>query len=470
MPKRGERQLNAAFKFLEILDRIEEGPICTEKQWDMKVLPRIVREKVKAYGISYDSEEVIPSDNGLADNVFKAGFDVAIEAGVLCTSTETRIIFTEYELKELLQSCKGRIQIGRGRDVERWGSRKPEDNQRVGTHIGPIGVPVTEDLFLPICHSYLSEDIIDLFDPPVLSEFLGRTPRAGTPSEAIIAQQGTILTRQACHNANRPGLCVGGVSLATTSLGHIFSANPKSGLFPTDFHFAAFLPELKTNWDLLNIIAYAHTTGGLIFGYMHPMIGGYVGGPAEAAVTLVASNILLKAVYNATVNGNFTHDIHIQSNSTHGTIWSQSIGHQAVSENTRLIHGAGSGPTAGCCTPMLLYEAATGAICSAVSGDSFSMGVRPAKGLLLNNCSGLEGRLFGKILRNYPQTKLKRTDANEIILALIKKYEPQLKNPPTGKPFPECYTRKIKPKPIWLDIYKTVSQELADLGADFNLI
>jgi methylamine--corrinoid protein Co-methyltransferase len=60
---------------------------------------------------------------------------------------------------------------------------------------------------------------------------------------------------------------------------------------------------------------------------------------------------------------------------------------------------------------------------------------------------------------------LKRSDVNEIVKKLIPKYEDNLKNPPKGKSFTECYNiETLKPTQEWLDIYRKVKKEAIDLG------
>lgn len=76
--------------FLRILDRAHTGPVCAVKDWNLNLLPRKVSDKLKEYRLSgtYDPDNPINTDDELADTFFKAGFELALEAGLLCQDTE----------------------------------------------------------------------------------------------------------------------------------------------------------------------------------------------------------------------------------------------------------------------------------------------------------------------------------------------------------------------------------------------
>ena len=88
--------------FLRVLDKAHTGPICTVKDWNLKVLPEKVSQKLKDYRLAgtCDTENPINMDDGLADTFFKAGFELALESGLLCTDTERIIKVTEDEIKK----------------------------------------------------------------------------------------------------------------------------------------------------------------------------------------------------------------------------------------------------------------------------------------------------------------------------------------------------------------------------------
>jgi methylamine--corrinoid protein Co-methyltransferase len=113
---------------------------------------------------------------------------------------------------------------------------------------------------------------------------------------------------------------------------------------------------------------------------------------------------------------------------------------------------------------MLLYETTTIAIADSVSGVAIEIGTRPTGCRYKNYASGLENKFFAEVLKSSAK-HLKLSDANEIVKAILPKYEDKLKNPPKGKSFPECTDLKtLQPAREWLEIYERVWKELEDLG------
>jgi methylamine--corrinoid protein Co-methyltransferase len=457
--------------FLEVLDRAESGPLCAEKDWNMKVLPGIVRQKVAEHGLlrTFNRDQLVPSDDNLADEVFKAGLEVAVEAGVLCISTERRIMFTESELKEVLRDAPSEITVGRDTDEVSIKHRRPEDTRPTVAEGGPIGDILSQELFVPVCYSYVKERSIDVFDGPTLDKVYGRRIRAASPTEGLAGILDIVMLREACVMAGRKGMPVVGIETSPTSIGQLTGANPEFGFYPTDIQLVGFLAELKTNWNQLNKVVNAIAMGGNILGYGNPLFGGYVGGPEACAVTLVAVLILACAVHGAKLPMGTVTDARTFGNSIREAMWAQNLAHMAMSRNTHVLNGGAASPVAGCCTEMLLYETAASIIGDVTVGTSLSAGTRTGGGKIANACSGLEGRFHGELCKVVPKSGLKRQVANEVVLELVKKYEDKLMNPPKGKLFTECYDiPKIKPSSEWLEIYSRVKKELEDLGVDFE--
>jgi methylamine--corrinoid protein Co-methyltransferase len=456
--------------FLEVLEKAESGPICEEKEWNMKLLPKKVSEKVKEYGIKFDRNVLIPNDDGLIDDVFKAGFELALELGILCTSTERRIIFNEEELKTALREAPSERILGRGPDRIIMKRRKPEEPSFIFNFIGPLGTPVSEELFIPICYSYMKESVIDGIIGPSLAEIYGREIVAGTPMD-VLATKEARMQRMTAKMAGRIGIPIQVTTTSATAIGHIAEATPENGIYPSDMHVIPLISELKTNYDQLAKVAHSLSQNANINGYTHPMIGGYVGGPEGSAITTVAACLLSRATHFSNMPGHFAHDVRYQANTSPESIWAESLSHQAISRNTHILVGGGSSPCAGPCTEMLLYETAAISIANVISGSAWLCGVRSATGIYNNYCSGLEGKFTGELTRAFAKSGFKRSDANDLVKKLVKKYEDKLKNPPKGKPFQECYDVKAcKPSLEWIKIYENIRKELIDLGVRFDKI
>ena len=71
----------------DMLERIDQGPRVPEKDFDKSIYPR-VKELAKKYDIHYDPAHPIPDDDGLADRLFAAGMEYAVEKGLWVLDTQ----------------------------------------------------------------------------------------------------------------------------------------------------------------------------------------------------------------------------------------------------------------------------------------------------------------------------------------------------------------------------------------------
>ena len=65
--------------FIEVLDRAHTGHICDLKEWNVKIIPSKTKEKLEEYGLksARNEENPINNDNGLVDEFWRAGFELA---------------------------------------------------------------------------------------------------------------------------------------------------------------------------------------------------------------------------------------------------------------------------------------------------------------------------------------------------------------------------------------------------------
>ena len=133
----------------EILDLAESGPYMAERDFDLKVVAKLCRELAKEYDIRFDPEKVIPDDDSLADDLYEAGFRLALEAGLYCLNTKRVIKFTEDQLREGIETAPHELVIGEGKDARLLYARKVEDKRRPTVFGGEAGAPLPEEWFLP---------------------------------------------------------------------------------------------------------------------------------------------------------------------------------------------------------------------------------------------------------------------------------------------------------------------------------
>ena len=88
-------------RLLEVLYRAETGPIIEQANFERKHVAPAVKRCVQSYGIQYDQSVIVPSDDDLADPVFQAGMELAVEIGLFCQSTSRRILWTRADSKKV---------------------------------------------------------------------------------------------------------------------------------------------------------------------------------------------------------------------------------------------------------------------------------------------------------------------------------------------------------------------------------
>lgn len=452
--------------FLEILKRAETGPHCFKKDFDLKFLSPKVRELVKEHDIRYERGEPIPSDDSVADDVFKAGWKLALEIGILVLDTERLIKVDETELKTAVRDAPSRVTVGEGNDAAILSSRRVDDKSPPFVIGGSVGILVSENVFVNFVMSYAKEPIIQAICNGMPETVEGIRPKPGSPLEIHYTLKEVAMIKEGFRRAGRPGLQMLGPG-STTAVSWL-SAKGEGGHKKSDAHTSTILNELKTSYDILNRMTYASEFGGVRVTLSGPVIGGFAGGPEGVAVTTVAGLLLGAPVFQSAFQ--IIHPTHLlyPSTSSADSIWVESIVGQAISRNSHLVTAGNVFAASGPCTEMILHEVAANTIGISVSGLNNGPGVGSTNTKYLDHASGLESRFMGEVGHATARSGLKRKDANEIAKKLIAKYSEKLTDAPKGKRFQDCYELPdVRPTQEWLGIYHSVKKELSDLGLDF---
>lgn len=451
----------------DVLKRADEGKYIKESDFDMMLFETCSR-LVKEYGIKYDPQTIVVDDEKMADAVFKAGLELALEMGMLCTDTSRIIEVSEQEIRLALKVALKEMILGEGKDSRVLRARKFDDGYPMVVCGGPPGTPLSEDLFLPVMISYAKEPLVDIIIPGSLTEIDGMKVKTGGPLEIRACRQELLWTREALERTGRPGMHIyaAGESSAT-ELGTLAICNDRY-MRTSDSHMIPVLSELKTDNIRLSRVMTGREYPAFTTSLIDPIIGGFGGGSEGAAIVLTAAIMLSTAVYR--VDMHCIHSIHNKyiSVSTKEGMWLNSIVGRAFAQNAPLALLADAWTTAGAGTEEILYETAALAIeqeISALHTDSLGAtnGVYP-------NCSGLECRLFAEVVHAVYNAGLTPEEANSLVLKLFEKYEHGFENPNYGKPFNEIYDMKtITPKQEWLDMYHKVKDDIAAMGVNFIL-
>jgi methylamine--corrinoid protein Co-methyltransferase len=170
---------------LEVLHRAEVGPIIEETEFERRLVAPAIKRVVQKYGIKMDKDMPVPGDNDLADRVFQAGLDLAVEIGMFCQSTSRRITWSHTELEDGIRFCRGETFMGAGNDAVICRARLPEDSSAPVIIGGAYGVPFPENMFVPVMLSFAKESVIDVIENATLETVYGYPIKAGSPWEVL---------------------------------------------------------------------------------------------------------------------------------------------------------------------------------------------------------------------------------------------------------------------------------------------
>jgi methylamine--corrinoid protein Co-methyltransferase len=442
---------------LDILDRASQGPVIDERVFDLEHVAGGIARVIREYEISFDRDIVIQQDDEMIDRVWEATLDFLVGCGVYHADMGRVLAYTKDEIHNAIAAAPSRVTIGEGTDSRVLQHRTVEDPHPPLVSGGPIGTPLSEDLYVPVMQSYFQEPIIDTIVPGTLATTFGREVRTKSPLEIISSWQQVDLDFEAAERAGRPGLSIMAVEMSTSDLGHL-SAIGSRGYRPTDTHIVAMIGELKINNELLNKVAHSIRQDGVLLGFYNPILGG-MAGPAEGvAVLITAGMVALQLVYLPASRCSCpTHPFNF--NSTDPEIMrAAGVAMQALARNSHLLTELMTSPVGGPGTETVLYESLAMATVASVCGASRALGVRSAVGVVQDHVTGLEARFNGEVAR--AAAGLSRAEADEIVRKALQKYEPDLNRQPVGVPFSQAYDPvTVNPRPDWLAVYHKVKEQ-----------
>jgi methylamine--corrinoid protein Co-methyltransferase len=462
-------------QFWEVANRaVNTGPLMRMKEFDMRIF-NVATRLVKEYGIKYDPKVPIPSDDDLADRLFEAGLKLYVETGTYCIDTERVILFSEEEIREALRDLRSmpdEIDIGEGVEKRRLFKRKIEDPRKPLVIGGVVEDSPREGRdFVQLYKSIAQERIIDgiYYGPPPAS-IEGKKWSIGSPLDCHAARSAVSWVREATRSVGRPGLHL--LDACPSSLGTLSACNAENGLRKSDAVTLATVSEIKTNFELLNKVAYTLHYGCMRSPFWTSIIGGFAGGPEGAALVSVADAFNGIMVYQVAGAGYVMVSSILQNppiNTARQTIWVRNITLQSLARNTNLICGGGGLTSAGPGTEQQLWEIAALGLHTSVAGGHIVHGARKAKLIKPNQGTGMEPRWEGEAAK--ASSRLSRADVNDLINFILSKYEHNIapESAPEGFSFQELYDfEEVRVKPHYLDLYLKVKHELEQKGLKFD--
>ncbi|MEE8421066.1 MAG: monomethylamine:corrinoid methyltransferase, partial [Dehalococcoidales bacterium] len=394
------------------------------------------------------------------------GLEFLVDTGVYCTDTERRILFTREEIEGALASGPRGDTLGEGKDAKVKPRRRPEDETTPFCSGGGGGCPISsEQIYLNTIKTYAEDPLSNGITVPALTNVDGRQIVAGSPLGVEGAIRSILLSREALRRAGRPGMP--GVNVIATAVRcqeHI--AAHRFGKPQTDTLEVGTFHEMKIDFDGLNKVAYALAAGNLIFAENGVILGGISGGPAGTAVVTAAYNPVDILVLRGAVQHPFPTHFELSS-ATRDAIWARSLATQAATRNSSLpvvnLGYSASGPM----TKMSIYEYSAWVIGAVASGSSIEIASQ-AKGIILDHGGPMEPIFINHVA--HAAAGLTRQEANRIVQGLLAKYEDNLRTPPAGKAYQECYDMASgEPVQEFVELHRELRKEMTDqFGLKFS--
>lgn len=450
----------------EICRRAQTGPRMQQESFDLDAVYATARKLCEQYDIVYDPANPVPSDDDLADRVYRAAVDFVAEVGVYCPDTGRVVRFTRHEATGAIANAPGRCLMGEGKDRRLWTPRKPDSNTRPWYHVGTGIVNTDQRIALNLVAAYAAIDRADSLSVPALQKIDGQPIISGTPTEILGALRAIQIARDAMRLAGRPGLAIGNcIAAAGTALGTIAASGPQFGLRPSDGWLVGAKAEMKLDFGALNKAAYLGAWGANIGNESGPLMGGYAGGPAAVALLDVAYRIVgrlaLKCDYH------LTFPIHITKgcSTTRDVIWPAAVSAQAISRNTRELVWSLGYIAAGPMTRQFFHESAA-YLAAVISSGVSAQTCHPARAVKNDHVTPMEIR--GSVEINRACVGISRSEANQLVKRLLPHYEDRLADAPAGKRYQDCYDVDTgEPCQEYVELYAEVKDELGTMGLRF---
>ncbi len=453
-------------RVLDVLDKAHHGPVYKERDFNLGVVASVISAKVEKFGLTktVDTENPIGSNDDLADRVYQAGFEAAVEIGLLCSDTNRAIRFTDAEIQAALDEAPTEFWLGAGDQLVHFQHRGLDDATPPVWTV-PLSIAVSEDIFVDMVHGLAAIDVVDCLEGPSLETVYGYPLRSGSPYEHLAGRYQADLMYEGIRRAGRVGMPMDAVGSSTTHYGLLGGYGMEGGYRPKeDLVTILSIADFWTSYESLFKLTQVQVAGGShISASTWIMLGGYSGGPEGTAVACVAYTLLMFAVFQGSRGGVPPFDLAYMGNSGRRAQWALSVSNQAMTRNTNTVYHSIANQVAGPGTKMLLYETLVGMTNMAVTGVTNVVGTRSAGGRLTDYLTPLEHQFGGEVFK--AAAGMSREQGNEIIRRFIPKYEDELTMPPDGQRFQELYdVAALEPIPEWRQIYEEVKQEAAEAG------
>jgi methylamine--corrinoid protein Co-methyltransferase len=423
--------------FHEVIDRAVTGQLMSDQDFYLKHYVPKLQKVIQKHRIKYNSDIPLPSDDALADTVFDAAVEFFSEVGAYCPDTSRVLRFSKEEILQAAREAPPEATFGEGPDHKVMKSRKPDDHSEPWYHLGGGIYTTSEEIFMSIIEGLANIRKANSLSIPTSIRIKGKDARVRSPQEVLTTIKTVTMAREACRRAGRPGLPIlNGISTATGPISMFAASHPQFGLRPSDGFLVDSLAEMVVDFEALDKVAFYTSIGANIGSTSTPLFGGYNGGAEGNLIATVVYNLLGILVFRGTYHYNAPLHTKLRVSSTRPLLWIIAVANQALHRNapypTLNLPYLGGGPGTDC----YYYEMAAYHTCVVTSGGNIlsghpSVAVEPDTVVPLDHVLNVEAAEAASALT--------RREANPVVLKFLEKYEHQLKDPPKGYTYQECY-------------------------------
>ncbi|UCH02015.1 MAG: monomethylamine:corrinoid methyltransferase [Candidatus Bathyarchaeota archaeon] len=455
----------------ELYRRVYNGPLVTQKDFfSLDHFLHPLQALAKEYGITRDPNDYVPTDPGMADNLFQAGMAFLEEKGMWCMDTSRVVHFTRDEINTSLAKLPEQISFGEGTERVTVQHRNTGDKRQPIKLMGGWGVGCTSpELFLK-AHQSVAQEEIDFLQDGVLTQIDGERVRLGTPEEYNAASMGARLLREAVRRAGKPGMPINFDCQAMSEYAHAAILNPGGARLTDTWTLWPSYPPATIRMVSLNRAAMSLEYSNPLFTYTTGSIYQFAGGSETSAIHMVADCIglaMLDNVWLLVVGGASPPMRENTLPERNATWWTSQIASFAIFRNNKgITGGGGAGSRSGLCTEMQFYEGAAGRIACEPRTAILTGGASGGGGAESNESddyiNGITAR-WGIELGN-EIVGLSLTDANDLVKTILHHPKYKLGKEPAGKKFQEAYNLEtMQPIKEYLDLYNDVTRDVKNL-------
>ena len=148
----------------------------------------------------------VPTDDAMADRIWKAGWELFREVGLYNTDTHRIIQVTDEEIREALYATSDQLQGRRGQGRRAVEASPGRGHRAAVLHLlRPTAPARTSSCSTPYCLSFLKEPLLDGFCAPILEDAMGQKIRSASPFEINGCTEHIYKMRLAAKQVGRPG-------------------------------------------------------------------------------------------------------------------------------------------------------------------------------------------------------------------------------------------------------------------------